>query len=324
MIKLFDPDLPETLDLDHPINRQARYISSNQYNTITGPGSFDHKYSIPYYSTHNGGAHPSGGRFYYLWFVRWDSLGGVWQNTYGDSLCQITPSAQCNNNFTLKCYMQDSAGPLAMWSSNERHVVYYGCWGEEQRAFMTGEGNQASSSNQTSSESIAFNPDLLTPRQKKALLLPIEESVRNMPYKFRWKESDPNQAGDTFADLDSQIVAWDRRAMIAGNQAMFKSKAKESLVKQNVSLPKAFALDANYPNPFNPSTTISYALPGTASVSLKVYDVMGREIAELVNETKPAGFYKITFDASKLASGVYIYRIEAGEFVQSRKMVLVK
>jgi hypothetical protein len=89
-------------------------------------------------------------------------------------------------------------------------------------------------------------------------------------------------------------------------------------------IPVEYKLAQNYPNPFNPSTKISFALPKQGFVSLKVYDVTGKEVAKLVNEVKAAGFYNIEFNASSLSSGVYFYRIDAGDFVQTRKMLLVK
>jgi hypothetical protein len=97
----------------------------------------------------------------------------------------------------------------------------------------------------------------------------------------------------------------------------------------NASLPSRFALAQNYPNPFNPSTVIRYSLPADANVSLKVYDIAGREIATLVNDFKRAGTYEARFDAGSvsrkaLASGVYFYRVVAGSFTETRKMVLLK
>ncbi|MBI1937818.1 MAG: T9SS type A sorting domain-containing protein [Ignavibacteriales bacterium] len=80
----------------------------------------------------------------------------------------------------------------------------------------------------------------------------------------------------------------------------------------------------NYPNPFNPTTTIKYALPEAGFVTLKVYDMLGREVVELVNENKTAGYHEVTFDASKLTSGVYIYIIRAGKYTESKKMILTK
>lgn len=91
-------------------------------------------------------------------------------------------------------------------------------------------------------------------------------------------------------------------------------------------IPLEYKLNQNYPNPFNPSTKINYELKNAGYVSLKIYDLLGREIAELVNETKDAGRYSIDFNASKymMASGIYFYRIKAGEFVDTKRMVLVK
>ncbi|GBD86793.1 hypothetical protein BMS3Abin03_00717 [bacterium BMS3Abin03] len=89
-------------------------------------------------------------------------------------------------------------------------------------------------------------------------------------------------------------------------------------------IPSSFKLMQNYPNPFNPSTTISYSIPNSEKVSLKVFDVLGNEIAELVNGEKPAGYYEVNFDALNLSSGIYYYTIKAGSFVRSRKMILLK
>jgi len=88
--------------------------------------------------------------------------------------------------------------------------------------------------------------------------------------------------------------------------------------------PKEFSLSQNYPNPFNPSTLIKYQLPISSQVTIKVYDVLGDEVATLVNEEKPIGFYEIDFDASRFASGVYLYKIQAGSFVSAKKMILIK
>jgi len=88
--------------------------------------------------------------------------------------------------------------------------------------------------------------------------------------------------------------------------------------------PKQFALAQNYPNPFNPITMIRYELPERADVSLKVYDILGREVATLVNATQGQGSYQVPFNASTLSSGVYFYRLKAGSFMQTKKMLLVK
>jgi hypothetical protein len=89
-------------------------------------------------------------------------------------------------------------------------------------------------------------------------------------------------------------------------------------------IPSDFSISQNYPNPFNPSTKISWQSPVGSHQTIKIYDVLGNEVATLVNEYKSTGSYEITFDASSLTSGVYFYRLQAGEFVQTRKMVLLK
>jgi hypothetical protein len=93
---------------------------------------------------------------------------------------------------------------------------------------------------------------------------------------------------------------------------------------QGTSLPTEFRVRQNYPNPFNPSTIISYALPEQSLVSLRIYDVLGRLVQTLIHETQAPGVYKFNFDASRLASGVYFYRLVAGSFVDTKKLVLVR
>lgn len=91
-----------------------------------------------------------------------------------------------------------------------------------------------------------------------------------------------------------------------------------------IELPIQYILSQNYPNPFNPSTTIEYTLPHRASVAIKVLDVLGREVRTLLNEEKPAGAFTVRWNADGVASGMYFYRLKAGGFVQTRKMLLLK
>lgn len=94
--------------------------------------------------------------------------------------------------------------------------------------------------------------------------------------------------------------------------------------EDDLLMPKEFNLSQNYPNPFNPSTKISVAIPTQELVTLKVFDVLGRQVGVLMNEIKAPGYYEINFDARILPSGTYIYEIRAGIFVQTRKMILLK
>lgn len=89
-------------------------------------------------------------------------------------------------------------------------------------------------------------------------------------------------------------------------------------------VPVVYILQQNYPNPFNPSTTIRYGLPERSVVKLEIYNTLGQRVSVLVDDTQEAGFYEVTFDASYLSSGVYLYRLQAGEFVQTKKLLLLK
>lgn len=102
-------------------------------------------------------------------------------------------------------------------------------------------------------------------------------------------------------------------------------KIQEALVGvENETIPTQFELSQNYPNPFNPSTIIKYSLPKEEKVTLKVYNNVGELVATLVNEVQPVGVHQVTFNASRLASGVYFYKIEAGAFNQTKKLILMK
>jgi hypothetical protein len=131
---------------------------------------------------------------------------------------------------------------------------------------------------------------------------------------------------------------WSNSTQVSGNQAVF-TVPDQSLkykieavslpnsttgVENNLSTPIEFNLSQNYPNPFNPSTTISYSLPTSSFVNLKIYDILGKEVATLVNEEKIEGNYSINFDGSKLASGTYLCRLVSGAFSQTQKMILMK
>ncbi len=95
-------------------------------------------------------------------------------------------------------------------------------------------------------------------------------------------------------------------------------------VEVDVRLLDKFTLEQNYPNPFNPTTTIKYSVPKLSFITLKIYDVLGSEVALLVNEEKRVGTYELKWDAANLSSGVYFYRLQAGSFVETKSMLLVK
>ncbi|GBD86569.1 hypothetical protein BMS3Abin03_00490 [bacterium BMS3Abin03] len=92
----------------------------------------------------------------------------------------------------------------------------------------------------------------------------------------------------------------------------------------DAEVPEKFYLSQNYPNPFNPATKIDFTLPEKQMITLRVYNILGEMVQEIVNEEKPAGSYSVTFDASNLPSGVYIYRLQTPGFTQNRKMTFLK
>ncbi len=118
----------------------------------------------------------------------------------------------------------------------------------------------------------------------------------------------------SFVDLKGCII----------NGVVYGDTTVVSVEDETPNLPTEFSLSQNYPNPFNPSTTIKFSVPQQTNVVLKVYDILGSDVANLVNETLYAGNYTINFNASQFASGMYIYKITAGNFVTTKKMILLK
>ncbi len=140
---------------------------------------------------------------------------------------------------------------------------------------------------------------------------------------------------DTTMQLDDSLTAntqyfWQVRAInIYGDTsnsliANFTTGTIVGIKDKADNKPNIFALYQNYPNPFNPTTTIKYTIPKTSFVTIRVFDVLGNEVAQLLNENKTTGDYKIEFNASHLASGIYFYRMQAGNFVSTKKLLLIK
>jgi hypothetical protein len=122
--------------------------------------------------------------------------------------------------------------------------------------------------------------------------------------------------GNTNFDINASEIMWD----------FFKNYelSEPTSVNDDIKIPSTFTLFQNYPNPFNPCTKISWQSPASNRQTIKVYDVLGNEVAVLVNEIKPAGYYEVEFDGSKLTSGVYFYQLKVGNFVEMKKMILLR
>jgi hypothetical protein len=155
-----------------------------------------------------------------------------------------------------------------------------------------------------------------------AIVTNLDTAMLN-PYYFNQFTYDLKSIGDsTYRHLSNGIdvklsvpdsINWSEYEIIFGSAGVHEDTWQMK-----------YTLSQNYPNPFNPTTTISYTVPQSSLVSLKVYDLMGREVASLVNERKPAGTFFVRVDGSKWASGVYFYRIVAGPFMEIKKLLLMK
>ena len=133
----------------------------------------------------------------------------------------------------------------------------------------------------------------------------------------------PGSDGSTYAFWSSAADQVGNRS-IRGSEPEAVTTVQVPTSIERTDLPAEFTLSQNYPNPFNPSTVIRFGLPEAADVRLEVFDLAGRRVGVLANETRAAGWHTVTFDGSALSSGVYMYRLRAGDFVQSRKLVLLK
>ena len=149
-------------------------------------------------------------------------------------------------------------------------------------------------------------------------------------YGFLVKAIDAGSSGDlikiTIWDkLDGDKVIYDNLTMNVLGGGYITIVGSEFVKEDNeLSSPDGFKLEQNYPNPFNPSTTLKYYIPEAGNVELKVYDIIGNEVATLVNESKSPGSYEVQFNAAQLASGIYIYSLRAGSFKETKKMMLVR
>ena len=133
------------------------------------------------------------------------------------------------------------------------------------------------------------------------------------------------QTGATFADMDFAIVGGCPVGWAVGSGGnIAKMATTTGIANYNSEIPSSFNLKQNYPNPFNPTTNINFSIPKSGFVTLKVYDMVGQEVAVLVNEVKSAGNYIVGFNASNLPSGAYFYRLESNNVIDTKKMLLVK
>ena len=130
--------------------------------------------------------------------------------------------------------------------------------------------------------------------------------------------------GQTYSNYDPLNRILNLPAGIGGHFEVTYERTNINSVSEQIASVKGFELYQNYPNPFNPTTIIKFRISDFGFVNLKVYDILGNEIATLVNEEKLPGSYEISFDGSDLPSGVYFYQLITSDFVQTKKMILLK
>lgn len=137
--------------------------------------------------------------------------------------------------------------------------------------------------------------------------------------------SQDNYTYDDHGNLDIQLSQnWDGTEWVNSFRATHTWLVVTAVEDDPASLPLAYSLKQNYPNPFNPSTKISYTIAKFSLVQLKIFDVLGNELETLINQEKPAGTYQLIWNAVNFPSGVYFYQIKAGDFIQTKKMILLK
>ena len=209
-------------------------------------------------------------------------------------------------------------------------------------------------------DSWSWAGEMIMPRESHQSLLLLDSTVLITGGGFRpdvWEIYDPKTLSIIYFDTlpvivyDPELEKFPDGRIISIGGSTFEGMTEEpsnlclmytprvTSVNEERTLVADYSVSQNYPNPFNPKTKISYAIPHTENVTLIVYDILGNEIATLVNEEKPAGNYEVEFDGSKLASGIYIYRLTAGNpstslpagrqgsgqsFTASKKLILIK
>ncbi len=261
----------------------------------------------------------------------WDLMNSnTWSNIYGITAHSSQPNVyvsdehdfyRTTDNGTTWWRNYFSAGSaLRIRLNNEGHIYVLDVYGEIWRSTNSGTSfqniNNGLPSGYASMHDIAFNSDNI-----------VFLATENGLYES-WDD------GDSWILLDDSKIAQDINLLYFNNEdylyagtmrsGVFRSVNILTDVKESSVADITYSLSANYPNPFNPSTMVRYSIPQTEKVQIGVYDILGKEVAELVNQTKPAGQYEVEFNAGKLSSGIYFCRMKTGSYYAVRKMILVK
>jgi len=133
-----------------------------------------------------------------------------------------------------------------------------------------------------------------------------------------------NDAGVLFVNVGGSIYSTPNISLGAYSSAILKAEILTGINQNNPNVLESFNLYQNFPNPFNPATTINYSIAKEGYVTLTVYDALGSKVATIVNEHKPSGNYSVQFNAGNLPSGIYMYKLESGNYSDAKKFILLK
>ena len=251
------------------------------------------------------------------WLVKTDSLGNaLWEKTYGTSASDyLFCMHQTNDQGYILAGFTQSSGSGDIWlikTDSMGNPVWTKTFGGERM-------EQAQCVKETPSGGyiILGSGYIYGASQLNPWLIRTDTSGDSI-----WTKVFSTGTGHSIKQTNDggYIIA----ATMGDEACLIKLAFDPTSIKLEKNIPNKFTLSQNYPNPFNPSTTIEFDLPKTTEVSLRIFNILGEKVATLISDRLSAGSYSYDWDASNLASGVYLYRLQAGDYVETRKMVLIR
>ncbi|MEP7146245.1 MAG: M14 family zinc carboxypeptidase, partial [bacterium] len=208
-------------------------------------------------------------------------------------------SNSANRTMTLNTALNVSANPIVLLSFWYKHNI-----DTLDNAYV-----DVSNDNGVSWESVRFYNKIVNDWTKEVIdISSIANSTTSLKIRFSMVSNGTVVADGIYID-DIKLAGYN---------------ATPTGIVSNTGIPEKYSLSQNYPNPFNPTTNINYSLPASQNTLLRIYDLLGKEVMTLVNEKQNAGNYSVSFDGSNLSSGLYYYKLESGEFTDTKKMLLIK
>jgi hypothetical protein len=235
---------------------------------------------------------------------------GYWINVTDAGTVTIPDPPLSKGSAEVVEYLNDDWGKIIITDNAGRSYTLYAVKGE-----VNLDNYELPPAPPTGMFDIRFGSDRIA-EDINSSIQSIEMSGIEHPIKVRVENMDIRLQDETGNEINENIKSGEEIAI--SNNLISKLMVSAELI------PGKYLLYQNYPNPFNPSTTIKFALPQDSKVNLIIYSILGEEVGQLINQEMNAGYHQIEFNASTLASGVYLYIIKAGDFVETKKMVLMK